>query len=220
MVLEKLIRQSIKNGTYYNRYRNDDWDRYSYLDYDIYDIRLVEEQEGTGVSMIRSDGLEYRFAPYEGNEFPYNTPEKLLHTIKKYAGHHSSTETFKYAATYGIIYYRYLSKIEVYERELFKKYNASLWIGKDEEFFGLLQAEIFCIEYRHVHLPFSILEKMASDASVAERYEASIAKLEPCPPDREDIDPNFKIRKVVGLKIFEKGDELFWQRDYRIRVYR
>ena len=216
-VSAKLIRQSINDGTYYdycNIFFNKPQKKDSLFS-KIYDIRLIEEQDGTGVSVVCDGGIEYRFAVHDDNISSYDTPEKLMQAITEYDEQHTPDDTLQYAATCGVPYYGYPSKVFDYIRNLEDRCeNVSITIGKDKAFDQYRQGRELHYFVRNVYLPYAIAEKMASDASVAKRYEASIKKLELC-PNREDGDTKYIICTVVGLQILENGDENFWHDEWR-----
>ena len=213
-VSAKLIRQSINDGTYYGKYRKRD----SSISR-IYDIRLVKEQDGTGVSIVCDDGMEYRFAVLDDNISRCDTPEKLVQAITKYDRQHTPDKTLKYAGTRGVPYYRSASKALTYIRELEERYDADIAIGRAMEFDEYQLRRRWNNYKRNVYLPFSVAEKMASDASVSKRYKESIEKLELC-PEREEKDTKSMILKTVGLQILENGDENFWHYEWRKEAVR
>lgn len=96
----KLIRQSIADGTY-RGHKNFTKDEMS----EIIDIRIEEEQDGTGVSFICDNGMEYRFAPYDENHSDYDTPKKLLREAIKYSQNHDAKTTLHYISGQSVQYY-------------------------------------------------------------------------------------------------------------------
>lgn len=96
----KLIRQSLADGTYRRR------GNYTKREVsEILDIRIVEEQNGTGVSFTCDNGVEYRFAPYDKNHSAYDTPEKLLQTAIEYSQNHDAKSTLHYISGQSAQYY-------------------------------------------------------------------------------------------------------------------
>lgn len=96
----KLIRQSLADGTYRGR-GNFTKREVS----EILDIRIVEEQNGTGVSFICDNGIEYRFAPYDENYSAYDTPEKLLQAAIEYSRNHDAKTALHYISGQSVQYY-------------------------------------------------------------------------------------------------------------------
>lgn len=96
----KLIRQSLADGTY--RRRGNFTKREVS---EILDIRIVEEQNGTGVSFICNNGVEYRFAPYDENHSVYDTPQKLLQAAIEYSKNHDTRATLNYISGQSVQYY-------------------------------------------------------------------------------------------------------------------
>ena len=96
----KLIRQSLADGTYHRR-GNFTKREIS----EILDIRIAEEQDGTGVSFICDNGVEYRFAPYDENHSAYDTPEKLLQAAVEYSHTHDAKTTLHYISSQSAQYY-------------------------------------------------------------------------------------------------------------------
>ena len=96
----KLIRQSLTDGTYRRR-ANFTKREVS----EILDIRIVEEQNGTGVCFICDNGVEYRFAPYDENHSAYDTPEKLLQTAIEYSQNHDAKTTLNFISKQSVQYY-------------------------------------------------------------------------------------------------------------------
>ena len=96
----KLIRQSLADGTYRRR---GNFTKREVLE--ILDIRFVEEQNGTGVSFICDNGVEYRFAPYDENHSVYDTPQKLLQAATEYSQNHDAKTTLNYISGQSTQYY-------------------------------------------------------------------------------------------------------------------
>ena len=96
----KLIKQSLADGTYRRR-RNFTKREIS----EILDIRIVEEQNGTGVSFICDNGVEYRFASYDENHSVYDTPQKLLQAAIEYLQDHDAKTTLHYISDQSAQYY-------------------------------------------------------------------------------------------------------------------
>ena len=96
----KLIRQSLADGTYRRR-GNSTKKKVS----EILDIRIAEEQNGTGVSFICDNGVEYRFAPYDENHSAYDTPKKLLQAAIEYSQNHDAKTTLNFISKQSVQYY-------------------------------------------------------------------------------------------------------------------
>ncbi len=96
----KLIRQSLENGTY--RRRGNFTKREIS---EILDIRIVEEQNGTGVSFICDNGVEYRFAPCDKNHSVYDTQQKLLQAAIEYSQNHDAKTTLNFISRQSVQYY-------------------------------------------------------------------------------------------------------------------
>lgn len=96
----KLIRQYLADGTYRGR-GNFTKREVS----EILDIRIVEEQNGTGVSFICDNGVEYRFAANDENHSDYDTPQKLLQAAIGYSQTHDAKTTLNFISGQSVQYY-------------------------------------------------------------------------------------------------------------------
>ncbi|MCM1233906.1 MAG: hypothetical protein NC489_27690 [Ruminococcus flavefaciens] len=96
----KLIRQSLADGTYC-RHGNFTKREVS----EILDIRIVEEQNGTGVSLVCDNGVEYRFAANDESHSDYDTPQKLLQAAIWYSQNHDAKTTLNFISRQSVHYY-------------------------------------------------------------------------------------------------------------------
>ena len=96
----KLIRQSLVDGTYQRR-GNFTKREVS----EILDIRIVEEQNGTGVSFICDNGVEYRFAANDESHSDYDTTQKLLQAAIEYSQIHDAKSTLNFISRQSVQYY-------------------------------------------------------------------------------------------------------------------
>ena len=98
----KLILQSLKNGTYH---RHGTFTKREVSK--ILDMRIVEEQNGMGVSFICDNGMEYRFATIDEDYSDYRTPEELLRVATEYVQKHDAKTTLNFINAYAVQYYEH-----------------------------------------------------------------------------------------------------------------